>query len=171
MPVPKGGYAAKQATCRSSAREQPLPFLRNIGAIGGSADARNKLRQKRTRRAIAFVFVAICIAWYASLVLSTASSEAVFRANNINYQAADRASLATLYTAAYGGVDISELLLKKKLFRVQPGTGCRILERDSSIKCTSGADYSIRVRLTDGPRAGQSVWACSAEVSLKMAYP
>lgn len=66
--------------------------------------------------------------------------------------------------------DVSELRKTGRLFRIQSGIECKILERLPGISC-DGEHYELRVRIRTGDLRGRVLRICSSNVSMKMAWP
>jgi len=68
------------------------------------------------------------------------------------------------------GPTIADLTTAGRLFRINDGTRCRVMQRNWRETC-EGNDHPFLVRLLDPPRNGQLVWMCSDSVRMTMAWP
>lgn len=75
--------------------------------------------------------------------------------------ASDRSALRSLLA---GDATVSQLQEAGRIFSIRALTRCKLVSSDSGSSCRGPRDFPVRVQLLEGPRRGQAVWLCFADI-------
>jgi hypothetical protein len=117
-----------------------------------------------------FLIGILILAFFA--ILERQSSLAVVQGGVLPVLAAvDTTSFLTLTKPESSTESFADMKSEGRILEIASGTRCRIVKRHAEFTCQQKPDCALEVRLLDGPRKGQLVWACSDTVSPSMAWP